>query len=140
MRDAIASWTFAAYDWILPLAQVGFLVACLVLVPMAFVPRLRSTAGSGLFLLSFLFGATTWLLGAGLTFAVWGWVGLILGLLFLGLGVVPLGALGAFFKTDVPEAGLWLIGMAAVTLGARIVGGLLMERSAAGSSEPSGLA
>jgi hypothetical protein len=84
--------------------------------------KTRGAAGVGLLITSYIFGATTWLLGTAVTFASFGWLGLIIGLLVLGIGVVPLGIIGAFFKLDIVDLGVSLCVMLIITLAARFAG------------------
>lgn len=132
MREAIAAWAISAYSVLLPIAQIGFIIGVFVLLPMALFKRSRSSAGTGLVLVSYLIGLTTWLLGAAITFASFGWFGLILGLLLAGIGVVPLAVIAAFFKLEIVSMGVSLIVMAIITIAAR-VGGLALVASADGS-------
>lgn len=122
MRETIAVWAFGGYKFILPFAQTLFAVCILVLLPLAIFRGTRAAAGTGLFFASYAFGVTTWLLGAGLTFGYFGWVGLIVGLGFAGIGVVPLGIWAGIFRTGIPSIGWMLLAMLAITIGARIFG------------------
>jgi hypothetical protein len=81
-----------------------------------------SSYGAGLLVASYLFGATTWFLGAAVTFGSFGWIGLIFGLFIMGVGVVPLGIIGAFFKLGVTELGVSLCVMLVITLASRFAG------------------
>ena len=98
MRETIVEFTLSAYQFLLPFAWLAFGIAIFVLLSMAAFPRTRFHAGLGLYITSWLFGITTWLLGAGITFAVYGWVGLVIGLFLFGIGVVPLAIFAAFFS------------------------------------------
>ena len=100
-----------------------------VTLPMAAWRRTRGPAGVGLFLASYLFGITTWLLGAGITFAAFGWLGLILGLFVLGFGVVPFGIAGAYFRMGSTELAVTIAVMAIISLGTRFLGVYLAEKS-----------
>jgi len=122
MRDTIAEWALSAYQFILPVAQILLVVALFVLVPLALFRGTRGGAGIGLFVASYVFGVTLWLLGAGLTFGYFGWFGLIIGLVFAGIGVVPLGIWAAFFDTGYPSLGWSMLAMLAITFGARLFG------------------
>lgn len=110
------------YTMLLPIAQWGFLISLVVLVPLAFMRRMRRFAGSGLFYASYLFGAVTWLLGATVTYSSYGWIGLVIGLLILGAGVIPMAIFAAFFKMHLPDLGISLMTMTAITLGSRFAG------------------
>ena len=128
MREAIATFMIKAYSILLPIAWIGVAVVVFVLLPMAFFRKTRSSAGIGLVYASYLFGATTWFLGAGITFVAFGWLGLSIGLIIAGVGVVPLGIAGAYFRLDSGEIALSLLAMTAVTFIARI-GGVMLAAS-----------
>ncbi|HEX5438945.1 MAG TPA: hypothetical protein VFW98_17470 [Gemmatimonadaceae bacterium] len=116
----------SVWHMLMTLSWIALPLTILVLVPMAFVPRTRATAGTGLFATSFLFGITTWLLGAAVTFTAFGFVGLLGGLLLLGIGVVPLALIAAFFIWHASGLGCTVAVMSIVTLVARVSGGRLM--------------
>jgi hypothetical protein len=121
MREWIAGTTLNLYSFLLPWSQWAFLIGVVLLLPLALFKRTRGFAGTILFALSYLFGITTWLLGAGISFVSYGWLGLIIGLVVLGVGVVPVGIVGAFFKLDQTEIALTLVVMTVITYGTRIL-------------------
>jgi hypothetical protein len=125
MRETIGEWSLHAFAFLLPFAWIALGIGVLVLLPMALAIKTREAAGTGLVLASYLFGITTWLLGAGITFSTFGWFGLIVGLLLFGLGVVPLAIFATLFKLHLPAMALALFVMSVVVVGARIGGTLL---------------
>ena len=134
MQDWIISTTFYWYATLLPFAQLALLVSVVFLLPLALFRRTRVFSGTLLFALSYLFGATIWLLGAGITVASFGWLGLIVGLLVFGIGVVPLGIIGAYFKLNMLEISVSLIVMSIITYGARAIGITLANKLSADDS------
>jgi hypothetical protein len=115
--------TFAwSYSILLPVSEFAFLIVLFVLCPMALFKKTRHTAGRLILLSSYLFGLTTWCLGGLLTFGSWGLVGFIIGLLFFGIGVVPMGIFGAFFVLQQPTVGLTMIGMTVLIFATRAGG------------------
>ena len=122
MREWIMETALKAYTFTLPLYSIALAVAIFVLIPLALWRKTRGAASVGLMVTSYIFGLTTWLLGATITFASFGWLGLIIGLLVFGVGVVPLAIIGAIFKLDNGGMAMVLFVMAAVTYGARFVG------------------
>ena len=122
MRDWIIETAISMYTFLLPFAWVALAIAVLVLLPLAAWRKTRGAAGVGLFAVSYIFGATTWFLGAAVTFGSFGWIGLIIGLFIFGLGVVPLGIIGAFFTLGINDLGVSLCVMLVITLAARFAG------------------
>ena len=124
MREWVMEIAVKAYTFTLPFYELALAVAIFVLLPLTIWRKTRGAVGAGLLITSYIFGLTTWLLGAAVTFGSFGWFGLIIGLLFLGVGVgvVPLAIIGAIFKLDNGGLALVLVVMVAVTFGARFGG------------------
>jgi hypothetical protein len=72
----------------------------LVLVPFAFISTTRPRALFWMYIGSFVYGVAAWMLGLVITLEYWGVFAVLLGLVLLGVGVVPLGFLAALFHTD----------------------------------------
>lgn len=135
MRETVGEWSIAAYTFLLPFAWIAVAIVVLVLLPMSFATRTRSAAGTGLFVASYLFGATTWFLGAGITLSTFGWFGLIIGLLLFGVGVVPMAIFAAVFQLGLPSMALSLVVMSVVTIGSRMAGTMLFASAAEKNSQ-----
>jgi hypothetical protein len=129
MRETIAQMAFSTYQFLMPAAIMVFAICVLVLFPLTFVRRTSGGAAIALFIASYLFGITVWFASAALTFSYFGWIGLILGLVFFGIGVFPM-ALWALFVGFGQAALAWmLIGMFIATIGTRFVGAVALARS-----------
>jgi len=122
MRESVMEIAVKAYSFMLPFYSIALALAIFVLLPLSIWRKTRGVAGLGLVITSYLFGLTTWLLGAAVTFGSFGWFGLIIGLLVLGVGVVPLAIIGAIFKLDNGGLAAILFVMVVVTLLARFGG------------------
>jgi len=77
--------------WIGLLCNLFQVVSVTVLLPALFVHRARSWAGKGLLWAACAFGCMACVVGASMIFTIWGWPGLIFGLLSGGVLLVPLG-------------------------------------------------
>jgi hypothetical protein len=97
------------------------LVLCLfVFLPLALFRKTRFISVYGFLISSFLFGATTWILGFLTTLEYWGGIGVFIGL-FLGIvGIVPLGIIASVFHTDWWSFGGLIVGLF-VTFGSRMI-------------------
>lgn len=84
--------------WLIGASWIGVAISIPIFAPLALLRRTRMAASVGLFLVSYVLGATTWVLGLLLTWSHWGIVGVIVGILFLGIGVVATGALATLFN------------------------------------------
>ena len=133
MREWITEHAVMAYQVLLPFFWVASAVAVIILFPLALWRKTRSAAGVGLFVVSYIFGATTWFLGAAVTFGSFGWIGLIIGLFIFGLGVVPLGIIGAFFTLGIKDLGISLCVMLVITLAVRFGGAACVAAETANS-------
>jgi hypothetical protein len=122
MQEWIVGKAIAIYTVLLPFFWLALAVCVLILLPLASVRKTRGAAGIGLVFASYIFGATTWFLGAAVTFGAFGWIGLIIGLFVFGIGVVSLGIIGAFFKLGINDLGVSLCVMLVITLMARFAG------------------
>ncbi len=126
MRQWVTETSIHAFMFLAPIADWVLAVAVLVLLPLAIWKKTRAFAGMLLVYSSFVFGAAGWFLGAGITFGTLGWFWLILGLLFMGLGVVPLAMIAAVFVLHSwPIVGALAL-IVALTLGARFGGVMLV--------------
>ena len=125
MRKAFAEWALDASGFMMSLSVWLFPLALVTTAVLVIFRRTRSWGGLILHYFSLVVGAATWFFGAAVTFSSFGWFGLIIGLLLLGLGVVPLGIIGGFIYFDgvaptiiillvatfaLRGAGWWLIG------------------------------
>jgi hypothetical protein len=111
----------ALLPWLMAGAGLVLVIDVVFLLPLSLFRRLRVFTGASLQWSSLLFGLTTWLSGFLLTYALWGgfWVGV--GMLFFGIGVVPMAMLATLFK------GMWaeliaLVIMVVMTFGVRGAG------------------
>ena len=126
MRKATVEWALDASGFMMSLAVWVFPLVLVTTAVLVIFRRTRPWGGVILCCFSMLVGAATWFFGAAATFASFGWFGLIVGLLLLGLGVVPLGIIGGFVYLDgvAPTiiillvatfafrgAGAWLVGL-----------------------------
>ena len=134
MRYEIAEWAYGVSGFMLsvidvaaPLIFVGFVLSIF--------RRTRPWTGLILWVFSYPLGAATWFWGAAITFSSFGWIGLGIGLLVVGVGVVPLGMLAAYMD-NAPDASVTLILMVVGTFALRGVGMWLMEPPPPRISEP----
>lgn len=74
---------------------IVLVIDIVVLVPLSFIQRTERFAGTALLYSSYLFGLTLWAWSLLLTYHWWGWFGVVIGLLIVGVGVVPVAMLAA---------------------------------------------
>jgi hypothetical protein len=101
-----------------------------VLLVLAIIPAMRAYAGHGFVVASYVFGVTTWMLGLLLTLSIWGWFAVIVGLFFMGVGIVPIALLATATHGMWPE--MWQLLLALVLTFCSRVGGLFLLGKAEG--------
>lgn len=89
--------------WLVRASSVALGVVIFVLIPLAFFRKTRGVSGNGMMIVSNLFGVTLLVLSVLLTYDSWGILGVLVGSLFLGVGVVAIAILTTLFK------GMWPI-------------------------------
>ncbi len=81
-------------------AKAVLLGMLILFIPLSMFRRTRAVAGLGIFALSYLLGLTLWVWSLILTFKLWGIFAVILGLFFVGVGIVPIALLAVLFHGD----------------------------------------
>ena len=120
-----AMW--ASKNLLEPLIGIGWLavaVVLFILLPLSIFKRLRGFTGTGIFIASYVFGLICWLVGFVVTYSLWGLWAIIVGLLFLGGGVVPIGMIASLFKGEWQML-IMLTVLVALTFGARLLGAFI---------------
>ena len=115
MQEQVWEMALKAYALTLLYYEVALMVIVLGFLPLAIWHKTRNAAGVGLLVTSYILGAATWLFCAAVTFGAFGWIGLLIGLLSLGVGVVPFAIIGAIYILDNSGLALGLFILVVVT-------------------------
>src|SRR3990167_1809739 len=75
-----------------------------LLIFLSIVPRFRNFTGSGIVLSTYLVGAIIWFSSFYITYSLWGFLGIFIGVLFLGLGVFFTAILALMFNGEFGSA------------------------------------
>jgi hypothetical protein len=110
--------------WLFLISAVVFVLCLVVILPLAIFRPLRPWSGLAIYIASYLFGITCWFSGLLITWSTWGGIAVIIGLLFMGIGVVPIAIVASLFKAMWGNL-IFMIVMVVVTFGTRIVGTML---------------
>jgi len=86
------------YPWLVLSSVIALIISALVLLPMAAFKKTRGYAGIGFFIVSYVFGITTWVWSLLLTYVIWGLSALVIGLFIYGVGVFPIALLATAFN------------------------------------------
>lgn len=114
----MASFSVWVLKWTYPAFLITLSLTIILLLPLALIPPTRGFAAVGLLIASMAFGAILWLWGMAYTYGAWGLVGVVIGLVFLGVGVVPIAMLAALLHGDWGNLGLFVVTVV-VTYGVR---------------------
>lgn len=129
MSDALYDFLIYAYFLGNICYWIVFAIVIVIFAPLSLFRATRDVAGMGIYISSYLLGITVWIICANITFVTWGWVALLVGVLLLGIGVVPLAILAAFFSMNAPVLAILLMCMCALVFVTRSVGMWLMRVS-----------
>ncbi len=106
---------------VIPWILVGVGVCLVVSVPLLMFRRTRPYSASLMIFGSWGLGAAVWLGSCYYTLSLWGCAALLIGLVLLGVGVVPMALLALAIRREWTEC-FWLIGFATLTFAMRYVG------------------
>jgi hypothetical protein len=115
-----------AFAWLFYGGAIAFAICLLVLLPLSIFRKLRPWTGLGFQLASYLFGTLLFAFSCLVALQLWGYVGLIIGLLLAGGGVVPVAFLAALFHGEWALLGFVVLGII-LTFGTRLLGLRLSE-------------
>jgi hypothetical protein len=103
------------------------LISLLILIPLLFFKETRIWSGTALFFVSWIFGVTLWFFSFFATYILWDFLGLFIGLFFLGIGLIPVAFIASLLS------GEWMmlaeiIYMIILTFGTRFLGLYIVEK------------
>ena len=100
------------------LSACTLLLCIVLLLPLSIFRATRKFACIGLYVASFIFGASVWLMGFLTTWSYFGGIGVFIGLVLGLVGIVPLGIVAAIFYSDWTAVIFLVVGLV-LTFGAR---------------------
>ena len=119
-------FVFKALSYIWPVVNVMFICAVLV-SPLAALKRARGSVAAFMTAFSAVLGVTTWLWSFGVTLVLWGWWAVIVGVVLLGVGIVPVALVAATFEGEWTVFWQMIVAIAFV-FGTRMFAAYLAER------------
>lgn len=123
----LAEFSVWVLEWTVPAFLVTLLVS-LVLLAFSLIPPARGSSAVGTMYASLVLGAILWIWGMSYTYIVWGLLGVMVGLLFLGVGVVPVAMVAALVNADWGNLGLFFVAVV-LTFGSRGLAQWLAEKA-----------
>ena len=118
-----------AVPWLFVGSLITLAICLLVFLPLSIFRKTRPWAGLGFFFASYLFGTVLFAFSCLVAVQIWGYVALIIGLIFAGIGVVPVAFLAALFHGEWSLLSYVLAGTV-LTFGSRYLGIRLAASSA----------
>jgi hypothetical protein len=107
--------------WLITASGIAALICVFIFLPLCIFRRTRPWAGVGYYYASFVFGIMLFAYSCLFVVFAWGYGALAVGLIFAGVGVVPVALLAALFHAEWPV--LWeLVFGVALTFGTRALG------------------
>jgi MFS family permease len=130
----VSPWLVPAFLWTLA-------ISIFILGPLAVIQRTRGFSAAGLLIASYVFGACLWITSLLLTYELWGTIAVVIGLVILGIGIVPVALLASLFHAQWWHL-LDLVMLIVATFGTRLLAVWLAEkvdadRYAQAESQPS---
>ena len=108
------------FPWLTPAFFLTLTVCVFLLGPMSFIAKTRWLAAVGFLWCSYVFGTILWIWALLLTFELWGMIAVVIGLLIVGIGIVPVALLASLFRGEWAGLGNLVI-MILATFGFRIL-------------------
>ena len=105
-------------QWLPWVVLPALAISIFILAPLALVPAARVVAAFGFLIASYAFGASVWIWGLAYTYETWGVIAVIIGLVVLGVGVVPIALIAALIHGDWGNLATFLV-MIVATFGSR---------------------
>src|SRR5262245_25542560 len=115
------------WPWLGPAFFLTLGISVFILAPLAVIRRTRGFSAAGLMIASYVFGACLWITSLLLTWALWGGIAAFIGLIVLGIGIVPVALLAALFRAQWWNL-LDLVMLIVATFGTRLLALWLAEK------------
>jgi hypothetical protein len=91
-------------DKVLPvvnlIGEVSFFILVVIFLPLSFFKKFRGWCGVAFVYWSYLCGLSLWMLALLVTLNLWGYMAVIIGLIMMGVGVLPVALLACMFKRE----------------------------------------
>ena len=123
-----AEFSLWILKWTFPVFWIALSISIVVLAPLSLIPSARGFSAVGFMLAAFAFSTILWLWGMAYTYSVWGMSGVFVGLVLLGIGVVPVAMVGALIHGDWMTLGMFIV-TGIVSIGFRGFSSWLAEKA-----------
>ena len=121
-------WLSAKLSPVLTVAAgIAHILCIFIFLPLSFFRRTRGFSTIGFLISSYAFGATLWTWSLITTYLLWGGFWVIIGVFFMGIGVVPMAFFATLFKGLWPAVG-GILYLFVLTIGLRMFSMWLSEK------------
>jgi len=116
------------YPWLLATSAAAFISSGFIFLPLSVFKKLRAFCGLYIFRSSYVVGVALWAWCLLLTYFIWGWIAVVIGLLLVGIGIFPMALLATGFTG---EWGIFwqIVIFAAVVYGMRFLGAFILSKA-----------
>ncbi|KKS53507.1 MAG: hypothetical protein UV20_C0050G0004 [Candidatus Magasanikbacteria bacterium GW2011_GWA2_42_32] len=118
--------------WLKLLAWIVLGIDVIIILPLILFRKTREAALSALYISSYVFGLLLWFMGLLLSYLIWGFIAVFIGLALMGIGVVPIAMLATLLTGEFGIFGT-LILLTFLTFGVRFFAVYILEKSAENS-------
>jgi hypothetical protein len=88
------------YEWTLDIAEWALVVCVLVVLPLGLFRKTRGISATSYVIASYIFGTNLFIFSVLVVLQIWGVVALIIGLVFAGVGVLPVAFLASIVHRE----------------------------------------
>lgn len=101
-----------AYPVTVFLSQIALAFLVLVFLPLSFIRKTYDFSATGILIVSYVLGLSIWVVALLETYRLWGVWGVAIGLIFMGVGVVPMAVVALIFHGAWSACGQLLLAIA----------------------------
>lgn len=116
------------FPWMATIFWIVIALTIIILVPLSIIKKTRDIGLGGIFITSYIYGLLLWVWSFLITYSTWGWIAIIIGLVVMGVGVVPIAFLAALLNAQWTIL-LQMIILIAITYGTRLLVNFIAEKS-----------
>lgn len=102
------------------ITTIGTIICVFILIPLSIFKKTRIISCYGLMVVSYIFGANLWVFSFLTTYFYWGFIGVVLGLFVMGIGVLPFAFIASLFHSNWAYIGN-IIYLCILTFGSRFL-------------------
>ena len=107
--------------WLSLVMWLVFLIDLILFIPLGLFQKTKGVSAIGMMISSYIYGSTLWLWSVIIVYEIWGTTIMIIGLIFMGVGVVPMAFIAVIFNGEWYVL-LSLVLLSVFTMGSQFIG------------------